>query len=199
MLYFSFAALLFAALESLALLKNWKWLERIAKPGVMIVLFISLFISAGLEGALFWFGLGILLSLVGDVLLMLSLDRFFLAGLAAFLLAHLAYVIGFNIPLPGLTSWGLILAAMIGWGGVRVINRILSALAAKGQTRLRLPIAVYSAVVSLMLLSAMIKLTDLTGARAHRRWSAGRAAVLSFGCHPGVEQICDAYFTRTNL
>lgn len=174
MWYFSIAALLFAALESLALWKNWKRLETIVKPAVMVVLFAGLSVSAGLEGALFWFGLGILFSLTGDVLLMLSLDRFFLAGLTAFLLAHLAYVIGFNIPLPGLTSWGLILAVMIGWGGVRVINRILSALAAKGQNRLRLPVIVYSAVISLMLLSAMIKLPDLT-------WGAGASLLVSLG------------------
>lgn len=155
-------ALLFAALESLALWKKWKRLEYIAKPAVMIVLFVWLFTAVGLNGALFWFGLGILLSLAGDIFLMLSLDRLFMAGLVAFLLAHLSYVIGFNIPLPEFSTWGLILAVMIGLGGTRLINRILSSVIASGQSRLRIPIIIYSVVISLMLLSAMIKMTDLT-------------------------------------
>jgi uncharacterized membrane protein YhhN len=97
-------AFVFAGLEALALQKNWFKLEIIAKPAVMVCLFLWLLTSVGLEGATLWFGLGILLSLVGDVLLMISLDRFFLMGLGAFLLAHIFYVIGFNIPLPALSA-----------------------------------------------------------------------------------------------
>ncbi len=167
-------ALGFAALEALALWKNWLRLEYVAKPAVMIVLFLWLWILAGLNGASFWFGLGILLSLVGDVLLMISLDKLFLAGLVAFLLAHIAYVIGFNIPLPVFSMWGIVLAVMIGLGGTRVIRRILAPLAARGQGRMRMPIIVYSAVISLMLLSAMMKLSDIT-------WDAGASVLVSVG------------------
>lgn len=174
MTLFLIAALVFAALESLALKKQWFKLEVVAKPAVMISLFAGLLITTGLNGALLWFGLGILLSLMGDVFLMLSVDRFFLAGLVAFLLAHLAYVVGFNIPLPEFSSWGLLLAIMIGWGGVRVMRRVISALAAKGQLRLRIPIIIYTVVISLMLLSAAIKLTDLS-------WGAGASLLVSVG------------------
>ena len=97
---FLIAALVFAALESLALWKKWTRLEYFAKPAVMITLFLWLWTSTGLSGASLWFGLGILLSLTGDVLLMISLDRLFMAGLVAFLLAHVAYLVGFNIPIP---------------------------------------------------------------------------------------------------
>src|SRR3990172_6983606 len=150
------AAFVFAALEALALSKNWLKLEYIAKPAVMIILFIWLWTTAGLKGATLWFGLGILLSLAGDVLLMISLDKLFLAGLVAFLFAHIAYMIGFNIPLPVFSMWGIVLAFMIGLGGTRVIRRILALLAAKGQDRMRMPIIIYSMVISLMLLSAMM-------------------------------------------
>ena len=44
----------------------------------MIALLLWLWTSVGLQGALLWFGLGILLSLAGDVLLMISPDRFFI-------------------------------------------------------------------------------------------------------------------------
>lgn len=168
------AALLFAGLEALALQKNWFKLEVVAKPAVMLCLFFWLFASAGLEGAALWFGMGILLSLVGDVLLMISLDRLFLAGLVAFLFAHIFYIVGFNIPMPAISAWSVILAVLIGWGGAKVIRRILAAVIEKGKGHMRLPILVYSVVISLMLLSAMIKLNDLS-------WNAGAALLVSAG------------------
>ena len=171
---FLLLAILFAALESLALWKYWLKLEYIAKPAVMISLFLWLFTSTGLNGALLWFGLGIVLSLAGDVLLMLSLERFFLFGLVAFLLAHLAYVIGFNIPLPEFSLWGIVFAVMVSLGGARVIRRIVDALPSRGQARMRMPIIVYSTVISIMLLSAMMKLMDLT-------WNANAALLVSGG------------------
>jgi uncharacterized membrane protein YhhN len=171
---FLIAALILAVLEAVALQKNWFRLEVIAKPGVMIVLFLWLLTSAGLNGALIWFGLGILLSLAGDALLMISLDRFFLMGLVAFLMAHAAYIIGFNIPLPALSLWGIVFAVMVSLGGARVIRRIVAALASKGQARMRTPVIVYSMVISIMLLSAMMKLMDMT-------WNANAALLVSVG------------------
>lgn len=171
---FLIAAMGFAALESLVLWKGWSRFEYYTKPAVMLCLFLWVWTSAGLKGPMSWFALGILFSLMGDVFLMISLDRLFLAGLVAFLLAHVCYVIGFNIPLPPLSAWGLMLAVMIGLGGARLIRRILAPLAAQGKARLRIPILIYSLVISLMLLSAMMKLTDLS-------WKAGAAILVSLG------------------
>ena len=168
------AAFVFAALEALALSRDWLKLEYIAKPAVILALFFWLWTSAGLNGALLWFGLGLLLSLAGDVLLMISLDRLFLAGLVAFLFAHVAYVIGFNTPVPEMSVWGIALAVIIGIGGARVIRRILAPLESKGQGHMRTPILVYSIVISLMILSAMLKLTDV-------KWEAGAALLVSLG------------------
>jgi len=171
---FPIIALIFAGLDSLALWKKWLRLEYLAKPAVMLVLFLWLWISTGLSGAPLWFGIGILLSLAGDVLLMISLDRFFLAGLMVFLLAHVAYLIGFNTPVPEISAWGFILAIMVGLGSMRIVRRILIALTANGQVRMRAPIIIYGTVISLMLLSAMMKLTDLT-------WNTGAAALVGVG------------------
>lgn len=168
------AAFVFGVLEGLALQKNWFKLEWVAKPAVMLCLFVWLFTTVGLNGATLWFGLGILLSLLGDILLMISLDRLFLHGLVAFLLAHVFYIIGFNIPIPAISAWSVILAILIGWGGARVIRRILTAVAASGNVRMRLPIIVYSVVISVMLLSAMIKLNDLS-------WNAGASLLVALG------------------
>ena len=171
---FWIAALVFAALESLALWKKSRLLEYLAKPAVMVVLFLWLWTSTGLSGASLWFGLGILLSLTGDILLMVSLDRLFMAGLVAFLLAHLAFLIGFNTPIPQISAWGFFLAIMVGLGGMRTIRRIIAALVANGQARMRTPIIIYGTVISLMLLSAMMKLTDLT-------WNANAGVLVSVG------------------
>ncbi len=168
------AAFVFAVLEGLALQKNWFKLEWVAKPAVMLCLFVWLFTTVGVNGATLWFGLGILLSLLGDILLMISLDRLFLHGLVAFLLAHVFYIIGFNIPIPAISAWSVILAVLIGWGGARVIRRILTAVTASGNVRMRLPIIIYSVVISLMLLSAMIKLNDLS-------WNAGASLLVALG------------------
>ncbi|HSQ38559.1 MAG TPA: lysoplasmalogenase, partial [Anaerolineales bacterium] len=92
----------------------------------------------------------------------------------SFLIGHIAYVIGFNSPTSPLSLWGLLLAVIIGMGGARIIRRILSGLVEKGQARMRIPIAGYGAVISLMLLSAMLKLTDPA-------WGAGASLLVALG------------------
>jgi len=171
---FLIAALICTGLEVVALRKNWPRLEFVAKPAVMVALFLWLWTAVGLKGALLWFGLGVLFSLVGDVLLMISLDRFFLPGLTAFLFAHAAYIIGFNTPIPALSGWSLLLAVIIGINGVRVLRRILAPLAAQGESHLRIPLLMYGMVISIMLLSAMLKLTDIS-------WNAFAALLVGLG------------------
>jgi len=167
-------AIIFAGLESLALYNGIRKLEFVAKPAVMICLFIWLYATAGLQGATLWFGFGILFSLAGDVAL-LFIDRFFILGLIAFLLGHVAYLIGFNTPLPQTTTvWSFALAIMIGLGSVRVLRRIVGSIRAKGQKRLVVPVIIYGTVITLMLLAAMLTLFRL-------EWDATAALLVSFG------------------
>ncbi len=150
-------ALIFAGLESLALYKNWRQLEFVAKPAVMVCLFIWLYFTAGLEGALLWFGLGIIFSLAGDVFL-LFIDRFFMFGLIAFLIAHIAYLVGFNTPpLQGLDAWSFGVAIVIGISALRLLRRIVAGVR-DSQPGLVGPVVVYSTVITLMLLSALLTL-----------------------------------------
>jgi uncharacterized membrane protein YhhN len=151
-------AFVFAGLESLALWKGWHKLEYLVKPAVMVCLFIWLYLASGFQGALAWFGIGILFSLAGDIAL-LFIDRFFMLGLVAFLLAHIAYLVGLNIPFPqtfGVWTFGI--AVVVGLNALRVVRRILGGIRSRGQTRLVLPVSVYSTVITLMLLSALITL-----------------------------------------
>src|SRR5436190_17210514 len=100
-------ALICASVEVIAASKNLQKLEYFAKPAVMICLFLWLYSSTGLRSNVFWFGLGILFSLVGDVLL-ISPERMFLLGLIAFLIAHISYVTGFREEIFTVTAWSLI-------------------------------------------------------------------------------------------
>ena len=172
-MWYLLVALLFAVLTSVGILKGWRWLQILAKPAVMVVLFMYLWTSTGLSGAALWFGLGALCSLVGDILL-LSVERFFVFGLAAFLVGHIFYIIGFNTPPSSLSLWGLILAVLVGLSGARMVRRLLDGITKKGEPRMRLPVALYGVVLSLMLLSAMLKLTDPT-------WDAGASALVGLG------------------
>ena len=167
-------AFIFASLESLALWKGWRKLEFIAKPAVMVCLFIWLYTSAGLQGALLWFGIGILFSLAGDISRMF-IERVLMVGLVSFLIGHVAYLIGFNTPLPQISPfWSIGLAIMVGLGSARVLRRIVGSIRAKGQNRLVVPVIVYGVVITLMLLAAMLTLF-----RAD--WDATAALLVSFG------------------
>ena len=166
-------ACLFAGLESLALSKGWRKLEFFAKPAVMVCLFIWLYTTAGLQGALLWFGIGILFSLAGDIAL-IFIDRFFMLGLVAFLLGHIAYLVGFNIPFPrSLGVWAIAIALVIGLSAVRLMRRVVDGVRNK-QRRLVLPVIVYSTVITLMLLSALLTLF-------RPEWRASAAYLVSLG------------------
>ena len=151
-------ALGFAALQSWSLLKKHRPLEYLSKPAVMTVLFIWLWTSTGLEGASLWFGLGILFSLAGDVILMLAPVRLFLAGLIAFLLAHVAYFLGLNIPPAPFNMLTVGIAVLIILAALPLIRRILQSLVHKGLRRLVEPVRYYATVIALMLFSALMTL-----------------------------------------
>lgn len=152
-------AIVFAGLQAWAVSKNKFKLEFIAKPAVMVCLSAWLYMATGWHGAALWFGIGVLLSLVGDIFL-LWMDRFFIVGLAVFLLAHLAYLAGFNTPLPPLSLWSLLLGLIVGLGALRVMRRILAGVHASGESRMAIPVAIYGVVITLMLLSALLTLSN---------------------------------------
>ena len=167
-------AFVFAVLESVALRKQLNKLEYVAKPAVMICLFVWLYLNTGLQGRTLWFGIGIVFSLVGDVLLMISLDRMFIFGLVVFLFAHIAYLLGFQNELMNITSWSVLLIVILSISAVRVMRRIVSAIRGKGQTRLVNPVIVYSTVITVMLYAAMTTLSNPS-------WKAGASLLVSVG------------------
>ena len=126
----------------------------------MICLFTWLYASTGLQGNTFWFGLGILFSLAGDVLLIAPGDRMFLFGLVAFLLTHLSYIVGLREELTNASAWSLVLMIIILINSLRLIQRILRPIRATGQNALVTPVIVYGLVISFMLYTAMSTIYD---------------------------------------
>jgi len=160
MLIWLMLALIAALTEAVAVQRNIKRLEFFAKPAVMIFLWIWLYASTGLQGITFWFGIGILMSLLGDMALLGSSDRMFLLGLVAFLLTHVFYLIGFKDEVLNFTAWSTVLILFIYVNGVRLLRRIVSAMQANGKGALSIPVIVYGLVISLMLYAAMATMYD---------------------------------------
>lgn len=132
--------------------------ETVAKPLVMVGLAIVVVV----ERPEMWVALlgAVLLSLAGDVLLLPMVDRF-VAGLASFLAAHLAYAVALvaRDPSPALVAAGLVVLAAIVVGGViiRSAGRRSSALGAA--------VALYVATITAMMVLAVgVGRTEAVGA-----------------------------------
>ena len=175
---------LVAVVDWVAVAKNWKKLEYIAKPAVMVILLGLLGLVGGLVSGLgsptlVWFGLGIFFSLAGDVFLMISYarfsDRWFLPGLAAFLFAHVAYIVGLNTPLPNISPiWSLGMAVILALTAARILRRIIDGVRQKGLPRLERPVNLYGMVITLMLLSALLTLNNPA-------WKPSAAGLVALG------------------
>lgn len=168
------STLLAAMLDWYAVHKGWKKLEYFLKP-VTMVLLISWLIGAtgGLSGIVLWFGVGLVFSMAGDIFLMLPKEQF-IAGLVAFLLAHVAYIVGFNASLPPFTPLGLFFVIVVAAIGKELYINIAAGLEEKGKTALQKPVLAYTAVIAVMLISALFTLF-----RAD--WSIGAALTVSLG------------------
>jgi len=156
-------ALLVAVLDWIAVARGWKRVEYFAKPAVMVLLLGGLVFQLAIQGwqplPLLLFTIGIFFSLLGDVALLAGSDRWFMAGLAAFLLTHLAYLAGLSIPLPDVSPlFSLAIAVVLAIAAARVLRRIISGILKQGQRGMVTPVAIYGIVITLMLLAAFLTL-----------------------------------------
>lgn len=143
-----------AAAEWTAVWRSWHKVRWITKPGTLLALIAWFTQISGWQGGMAWFGLGLVFSLLGDILLLLP-PRFFIAGLAAFLLAHIGYILGFSLPLH-LPGWKIILPLLVISGVfILLMRRIRSGLHQQGEDGMLIPVTVYSIILSLMLLAAL--------------------------------------------
>ncbi len=170
LLVLSFAA---AVIEWLATARKRPKVEMAAKPAVIVFLFAWLYATTKLHGASLWFGLGLLFSLTGDMLL-IPIDRFFLPGLIAFALTQVSYIIGFSSVAAAPDYWDVVLAFILLLAAIRILRRLVSSLRSTGMGQLIIPVQVYGFVISLMLFFAMRTLTQTT-------WRAEASLLVSAG------------------
>lgn len=168
-------ALILAVIDWVAVANKWKKLEYFAKPGVILALISWLIVNGGYRGQLQFFLIGLIFSLAGDIFLMLP-NEYFLAGLISFLLAHIAYIRGFTIAFPNFSVAGLILIIFVGLIAFVIFHKISNGLKAQGQMKLRIPILIYSFVIALMLVSAL-----LTMIAPNSEWNSFPSLLVSFG------------------
>ena len=142
---------------------NWyaAWMQKLrlyyaTKPIVLIILIALFVLWGGLHPPALPFLVGLGLSLLGDIFLIPRSQRWFLAGLIAFFLAHVSYVCGLNAaPAPlfptllAAAAAGLLLGALF----VYVIRKTGKKPELKPMRKVFLP---YAAVLVLMAASAVL-------------------------------------------
>jgi uncharacterized membrane protein YhhN len=168
-----------ALLDWLAVARGWTVVEFVAKPAVVLLLLGWLIVTGLTSLPLICFALGIFFSLLGDVSLLFSSarssSRWFMAGLGAFLLAHVAYIVGFNIPLMDAPLfWSIAIALLLAFAAARILQRLTTALYQKGLNSMARPVAFYGGIITLMLLSAFLALYS-------PRWPTLNSSLVALG------------------
>ncbi len=133
-----------AAVDWIAVAQEHKALEWIAKPAALAMLLLWAALGAAPSWALI---AALVFSLLGDVYLMLPANLF-VAGLAAFLVGHLAYIDAFHAALTWRLVWSAIVLGVTAPVGLRIVG------AAPG-TPLSIAVTAYMLVIGVMAGSAI--------------------------------------------
>jgi len=152
---FLILCLIFAVLNWIAVSIQNRRLEYVAKPATLILL-ILWFVSrlpSDPPSLGWWFLSGLVFSLAGDIFLMLPGDHF-LKGLVAFLIAHIAYIITFNLAGPVLNWTSLLIALVVTCIAVLILRRLVASMRTAGRTALVGPVVIYAFFLGLILWSA---------------------------------------------
>lgn len=160
------AALLGAFADGLGMALELPWLRMLGKPLPLLALLFWVGTAAAGRYRR-WILLGLGLSLLGDILLEWPLNAF-VPGLAAFLLAHLAYLLAYLGESRRLAPLALAAAALLG-------GTLFLLLDSRGLSALRLPILLYSLTISAMLWRALARLPAAPEQRRSARLAAGGA------------------------
>ena len=142
-----------AVADWLAVANSQRLAEYILKPLVMVALIaVAATLDPSSDVARVMLIIGLVLSMVGDVCLMVPTDLF-VAGLGAFLLAHVVYVIAL-ISL-GVSVGGLLIGMVLMAALAVVVGRRIVQGAARSDSALAGPVAAYIAVISVMVATAI--------------------------------------------
>lgn len=147
-------AMVAAAADWLAVQRENRPLEYLCKPLTLVLLVATALALDPLDGTVrAWFVVALVLSLAGDVFLMLPTDRFVL-GLASFLLGHIAYVVGMHVD--GVDGPRFLVGIVVVMAALAVLGTlILRGLRAGPNRALAGPVVAYMFVISAMVASAI--------------------------------------------
>jgi uncharacterized membrane protein YhhN len=147
-------AVVAAATDWYAVAEDRRGVEYVAKPAVLLLLLLAALALDPASGAQRdVFVVGLAFSLAGDVLLMLPGEHWFVFGLAAFLIAHLAYIVGFWVA--GVSAAPLLVGLVVVAIALVLLGlRIVRAVARGPEAALVVPVMVYVGAISLMVASA---------------------------------------------
>ena len=124
----------------------------VTKPLPLVLLIgVALTVTPADPAVRAWFVVALACSLVGDAALLSA--RGFVAGLVAFLLAHVAYAVGFLVGGVSALPLGVGLAAMLVFDAV-LSRRLVPALRADGRGSLVPPVLAYMAAITAMVATA---------------------------------------------
>lgn len=151
-------SVLLLSAAALAALGNWVSVARGLPVGIYVCKPLTLVLMIGAALALdpvssparTWFVIALVLSLAGDVFLMLPADAF-VPGLASFLLAHLAFVVGLNQESDGRWFLAIPVVAIAAVLGTRLVRGIRS----RGHRELIGPVVAYVLTILAMVSSAV--------------------------------------------
>ena len=142
-----------AAMDWIVVSRGLRGAEYVLKPLVMVGLIATaLALSPSSGFARVMIIIGLVLSMVGDVFLMLPADRF-IAGLGSFFVAHVFYVIG--LLSLGVSAGGLIFGVLVMFVVLLLVGRRVIAGAGATDRTLIAPVTAYMGVLSLMVICAM--------------------------------------------
>jgi uncharacterized membrane protein YhhN len=108
-----------------------------------------------------WFVVALVLSLAGDVFLMLPSDAF-VAGLSAFLLAHVAYTVGLNLERDGRWWFAIPVVLVVAF----LARRLVVGIRRSGQPEMVAPVMAYVLTILVMVASAVASGNPLAAAGA---------------------------------
>lgn len=151
----------FAAVTAAFALVDW-WathaerttVRYVAKPATLVALIgVAVTLDPSVSGTIrAWMVVGLVLSLGGDVFLMLP-ERWFVAGLGSFLLGHIAYVVALQLA-PTSLALTLVGLAVVALCIATVGRRIVRGVGAGNQREMVPPVIAYLVVISAMVVSA---------------------------------------------
>ena len=149
------ATVLLAVCDWIAVGLGRRTMELVFKPATMVPLIgAALVLDPYSDANRMWFVAGLVLSLLGDILLMFDDDeRMFVGGLASFLLGHLVYIAG--LAAAGVSGGALLVGAVLVAVLVVVVAPRLVGAAKRTDPALGLPVLAYTLAISVMVAFAV--------------------------------------------